>query len=145
MLERDAIVVAVAEDCLELSVDDAPSCTACAGRGCGIGPLVAVLRTTPASWRIVRPSGSAYRTGDRVRLSCPGASLLWAALLVYGLPLTGLAAGAAAGAWLLPGAADLGAAAGAVAGVAVVLAALGRRLHGIASPLRVSAPAGRGN
>lgn len=72
-------------------------------------------------------------SGDRVRIEVPEGATLRAALLAYGLPLTGIILGAGAGS-LMTGS-DPGSVAGALAGFAVSLAGLRAGRHkGAARP-----------
>jgi positive regulator of sigma E activity len=62
--------------------------------------------------------------GDVVRVSLPANHLLMSAMLLHGLPLVALLAGAAVGAWV--GQSDLGSLIGAMAGLVLVLVATPR-------------------
>jgi sigma-E factor negative regulatory protein RseC len=119
-----------------LEIDPLAACPRCAnGRGCGAG----VFATTGGPRRIdalVAP-GLSVVPGERVALELEPRSLLRAALIVYGLPLTGAVSGALL-AWLA-GSGDGVAAGAALAGLALGLA-LGRRRLGQASCLRDFTP-----
>jgi len=97
-----------------------PRCAA--GRGCGAGLLDGRQGARRVTARIA--AGAEPAPGDTVCLRLDAHGLLQAALIAYGLPLTG-AALAAAGAYLL-GFGDVGAAVLAIGGLACGLA-LGRR------------------
>jgi positive regulator of sigma E activity len=99
--------------CVAVEIAAAPICSRCAsGKGCGAGIFSGDER--PRSVDALLARGLAVREGDRVSIELAPDNLLRAALLVYGLPLTG-AITASAVAWLL-GADDLIAAAMAVVG-----------------------------
>jgi len=77
----------------------APVCARCAsGKGCGAGLLAGDEQ--PRSVEALLAQGLAVREGDSVRVQLAPRNLLRAALIVYGLPLTG-AIVASAAAWLL--------------------------------------------
>ena len=88
-------------------------CARCAsGKGCGAGILGGSEKTRCIDALIAQ--GLEVRAGDRVSIQLAPANLMRAALLVYGLPLTG-AIVASAAAWLL-GTGDSGAVAMALFG-----------------------------
>jgi len=88
-------------------------CARCAsGKGCGAGILGGSEKTRCIDALIAQ--GLEVRAGDRVSIQLAPANLMHAALLVYGLPLTG-AIVASAAAWLL-GTGDSGAVAMALFG-----------------------------
>ena len=102
--------------CVAVEIAAAPICPRCAsGKGCGAGIFSGDEK--PRSIDAFLAQGLAVREGDRVSIELAPDNLLRAALLVYGLPLTG-AIIASAAAWLL-GADDLIAAAMAVLGTGV--------------------------
>jgi len=102
--------------CAAVEIAAAPICSRCAaGKGCGAGIFSG--DTKPRSVDALLAQGLAVREGDRVSIELAPDNLLLAALLVYGLPLTG-AIIASAAAWFL-GAGDLIAAAMAVVGTGV--------------------------
>jgi sigma-E factor negative regulatory protein RseC len=73
------------------------------------------------------------RSGDHVRIDVPEGAALRAALLAYGLPLTGIVLGAGVGSFI--GGSDLGSVAGALTGFAFGLACLRAWRHkGAARP-----------
>jgi sigma-E factor negative regulatory protein RseC len=77
----------------------APVCARCAsGKGCGAGLLAG--DDQPRSVEALITHGLAVREGDSVTIQLAPKNLLRAALIVYGLPLTGAVAASAA-AWLL--------------------------------------------
>ena len=101
--------------CVAVEIAAAPICPRCAsGKGCGAGIFSG---DKPRSVDAFLARGLAVQEGDRVSIELASDNLLRAALLVYGLPLTG-AVIASAAAWLL-GADDLIAAAMAVLGTGV--------------------------
>ena len=104
--------------CVAVEIAAAPICARCAsGKGCGAGIFSGDKKPRIVDALLAR--GVAVREGDWVSVELAPENLLHAALLVYGLPLTG-AIVASAAAWLL-GASDLIAAAMAVAGTGVGL------------------------
>lgn len=101
-----------------VEVAAAPGCARCAsGKGCGAGVLAGDER--PRSVEALIGHGLAVREGDTVTIRLAPKNLLRAALIVYGLPLTG-AIVASAAAWQL-GASDPAAAAMALVGACVGL------------------------
>lgn len=112
-------VVSVSPDGVEgtvvVAVDAGIACARCAsGKGCGAG-----LIGGPAGMQQVTaivPGGFEIATGDEVKLLLEPANVLRAALIVYGLPLSGGVI-AAASAYML-GLGDLAAALAALAGLA---------------------------
>ena len=99
--------------CAVVEIAAAPICARCAsGKGCGAGIFSGDEK--PRSVDALLARGLEVREGDRVGIELAPDNLLRAALLVYGLPLTG-AIIASAAAWLL-GAEDLVAAAMAAVG-----------------------------
>jgi sigma-E factor negative regulatory protein RseC len=96
----------------------APGCARCAsGKGCGAGVLAGDER--PRSVEALIAHGLLVREGDRVSIQLAPKNLLRAALIVYGLPLTG-AIGASAAAYVL-GASDPAAVAMALVGAGLGL------------------------
>jgi sigma-E factor negative regulatory protein RseC len=79
---------------LTVSVDAVVACPRCAaGKGCGAG-----LLSGPEQIRVIEAQAAEHLSlavGDTVRLRMAASDLLLAALIVYGLPLLGLLAGAA--------------------------------------------------
>ena len=101
-------------------------CQRCAsGKGCGAGLLTG--NAAPRRIDALVAGQLDVRAGDRVRLELAGDSVLRAAGLVYGLPLSGALAGAALAWW--SGAGDAAAALAALAGAVVGVATGRRRLH----------------
>ena len=73
----------------------APGCARCAsGKGCGAGVLAGDERLRSVEALIAH--GLAVREGDRVSIQLAPKNLLRAALIVYGLPLTGAVVASAA-------------------------------------------------
>jgi sigma-E factor negative regulatory protein RseC len=78
-----------------VEVEPGAGCARCAaGKGCGAGLFGASRRKRQIE--LIAPGGRDYAPGDVLGLALPGRNLLRAALLVYGLPLLGAAAGAGA-------------------------------------------------
>lgn len=96
----------------------APGCARCAsGKGCGAGVLAGDER--PRSVEALIGHRLAVQVGDKVSIQLAPKNLLRAALIVYGLPLTGAIAASAA-AYLL-GASDPAAVAMALVGAGLGL------------------------
>ena len=108
-----------------VEVAAAPGCARCAsGKGCGAGVLAGDER--PRSVEALIAHGLAVREGDRVSIELAPKNLLRAALIVYGLPLTGAIAASAA-AYLL----------GASEPAAVAMALVGAVLGSLVGRLRL--------
>jgi len=100
----------------DVAVDAANACARCrSGRGCGAGVFTGAPRRRVI--RLAVPPGEYIAVGADVTIRIPGASLLRATLLAYGLPLAGLLCGGIAGLALDSG--DIVAALAAGAGLAV--------------------------
>jgi sigma-E factor negative regulatory protein RseC len=109
-----------------IEVEAEAVCARCAeGRGCGAGVFSGATKVRRLEASV--PQGLEVESGDIVRLSLAPEHLLRAASIVYGLPLTGAAAGATA-AYAL-GLGDAGAAILALSGVAAGLWVGRRRLQ----------------
>jgi sigma-E factor negative regulatory protein RseC len=110
-----------------VAVEAAAVCARCAsGRGCGAGIFMA--RQGVRRLEVALAGGGPFAEGDVVSIELAPGNVLRAALLVYGLPLAGAAAGAALAFAFALG--DAGAAATALAGLAVGAVAGRRRLRG---------------
>jgi sigma-E factor negative regulatory protein RseC len=101
-------------------------CAACdEGRCCGAGVYGKLLRRTQVELEVANPIGA--MKGQAVRLGISESLFLRLVFRMYGWPLLGGLAGAAAGQWLAVsqgaqgGAADLAALAGGVAAAALIL------------------------
>jgi len=109
-----------------VAVEAGAVCARCAaGRGCGAGVFAA--RQEVRHLEIALAEGSNLAAGDVVSIELAAGNVLRAALLVYGLPLAGAAAGASLAFALALG--DAGAAAMALAGLASGAVAGRRRLR----------------
>jgi sigma-E factor negative regulatory protein RseC len=109
-----------------VAVEAAAVCARCAsGRGCGAGVFTA--RQGVRRLEVALAAGSGLAEGDVVNIELAPGNVLRAALLVYGLPLAGAAAGAALAFAAALG--DAGAAAMALAGLAAGAVAGRRRLR----------------
>ena len=103
-----------------VAVEAASVCSRCAsGRGCGAGVFTA--RQGVRRLEVVLPDGGDLAEGDVVNIELAPGNVLRAALLVYGLPLAGAAAGAALAYAFALG--DAGAALAALGGLAAGAAA----------------------
>ncbi|HEU4617685.1 MAG TPA: SoxR reducing system RseC family protein [Gammaproteobacteria bacterium] len=107
------VVGAHASGVVEVEVRRAAGCKGCAG--------LCFWRRLSESGRERCRSDAAFEVGDEVSLTLPARSLLRGSLLLYGLPLAALLAGALAGQWLARS--DGGALLGAVVAVLALLAA----------------------
>jgi positive regulator of sigma E activity len=114
-LSVGAKVVSAEDGAVELALAEAGSCRGCAGA---------------CFWHSRRVSHQRFRsewplqTGDEVRVSLPARWVLRASLLLHGLPLAALLAGAVLGSWVTH--ADWGCLLGALAGLALVLSSAPR-------------------
>jgi len=109
-----------------VAIEAATACARCAsGRGCGAGVFTA--RQGVRRLEVALAAGSGLAEGDVVNIELAPGNVLRAALLVYGLPLAGAAAGAALAFAAALG--DAGAAAMALAGLAAGAVAGRRRLR----------------
>jgi len=105
-----------------VDVEAAAVCSRCAaGRGCGAGVFPARQGTRRLD--VTLPEDGNFAAGDVVSIELAPGNVLRAALIVYGLPLAGAAAGAALAYALALG--DAGAAASAIGGL--LAGALGGR------------------
>ena len=112
--------------CAVIEVDAAAACPRCAaGKGCGAG-ILGASRATRRVEAVIDP-GMHLGEGDRVQLTLAPASVLRAAIVVYGLPLLGALAAAAVAYGLSLG--DLGAALAALAGIGAGMLVGRRRLR----------------
>ena len=109
------LVVSSSDAIATVEVESPVSCRRCAsGRGCGAGLLAS---GRPGTIDVNIPPGMALRRGDAVRLVLDSRQLLRAAMLAYGMPLTGLLLFAAIAALVSPGAGDAGMAASGLIGL----------------------------
>lgn len=109
-----------------VAVEAGAVCARCAsGRGCGAG--VFAPRQGVRHLEVAVAAGSDLAAGDVVSIELAPGNVLRAALLVYGLPLAGAAAGASLAFAFALG--DAGAAAMALAGLAAGAVAGRRRLR----------------
>jgi positive regulator of sigma E activity len=116
-MTADATVTRVSADGrVEVEFDAPPRCRGCEG--------ACVWRRMPAAQRLSFDTRLALSVGEPVVVALPDRYLLLGALLVHGLPLGALLAGAVAGAAI--GGSDGAAVLGSVAGVAVALLAAPR-------------------
>lgn len=111
----------------------APACGGCAsGRGCGLGPLLAMFGRAQQAFRLdLRVTrGHQLQVGDRVRAGVTPGQLMKGAGIAYFLPMTGVLCGAWLATALFPVSGDPGAVAGAMIGILagwIGLVALGNR------------------
>ena len=109
-----------------VAVEAGAVCARCAsGRGCGAG--VFMTRQGARHLEVALGGGSDLAEGDVVSIELAPGNVLRAALLVYGLPLAGAAAGASLAFVVALG--DVAAAAAALAGLAAGAVAGRRRLR----------------
>jgi positive regulator of sigma E activity len=111
---------------VEVELLDAPRCRGCEG--------TCLWRRMPQLTRLSVQDYAPLSVGDRVDVSLPARWVLVGACLLYGLPLTGLLAGAIAGS--LFGASDVAVLIGAITGVALSFVAappLRRRVESAAA------------
>ncbi|MDJ0700960.1 MAG: SoxR reducing system RseC family protein [Woeseiaceae bacterium] len=106
-------VISISSAGVTLDVDATLACARCAsGKGCGAAYFA---KDGNRQIRAQLLPGLRVREGQQVKVELAGSNLLRAAMLVYGVPLTGAVAGASL-AWALQ-AGDLVAAALAIAGI----------------------------
>lgn len=125
MNEMRAIVLALRGDQAEIAPVGNFGCSQCAGgKGCGSGKLAQMFCSNKPRKFIAKNSAQA-RVGDEVNVVLPQGMLLRSSMLMYGLPLILLLAGALLGASLgnagaaRDGIALLGALAGLLAGFGI--------------------------
>ncbi len=124
MNEMHAIVIALRGDQAEIAPLGNFGCTHCnSGGGCGSGKLAQMFCSNkPRQFSAMNSAGA--RVGDEVRVVLPEGVLLRSSMLIYGLPLLLLLAGAMLGVALAGASADrdgyavLGAMGGLLAGFA---------------------------
>lgn len=116
MIEEQAEVTAIDGRHAWVSCRSRVDCRRCAeGRGCGGGLIGRWLGDRLHEVRVGHDGG--IEVGDCVVIGVDERALLYATVVVYGVPLAGMLAGALAGDRWLGG--DLGALAGAGAGLAI--------------------------
>lgn len=116
-MTADATVTRVGADGrVEVEFGPPPRCRGCEG--------ACLWRRMPGLQRLSLDTAVALSVGEPVVVAIPDRYLLLGAIVVHGLPLAALLAGALAGVAL--GGSDLSAVAGAVAGVAIALVATPR-------------------
>lgn len=99
MIEQEARVRAVDGDIAEVVVMRQSTCGGCQAKsGCGTALVGDLFPNREMALRL--DNSQHARAGDLVMIGLPEASLQIAALLLYGLPLLTLIAGAMAGQWL---------------------------------------------
>lgn len=128
MIEESGRIVAVERDTVWVETVRRTGCGRCAEPG-GCGNPASGLRDRTGHVKARNPSRLALAVGDFVRVGVPANAVLHGTAQLYLLPLVMLLAGALLGDALAPG--DVGALAGALAGIAasfVSLRVLGR--HG---------------
>lgn len=137
MITERARVLRVSADTAWVQCESQSGCARCAaGEGCGGGLFARLLRGRLQELPVALPPALAGRLldGEHVLIGLSARAVQSASLLLYGLPLAGLLAGAVAGELLAGG--DAAALAGTVAGMGagLLLARLqGRRLAGSAA------------
>lgn len=96
MIEEQAIVVGVKGECVEIQMQRQSACSHCElNKGCGTGAIGRMLghRSKP----LLIENTLNLKSGDHILLGMPDRSFLKASLLLYGLPLGLLVAGAVIG------------------------------------------------
>jgi sigma-E factor negative regulatory protein RseC len=139
MLETRAIVIKIEGREALVEAIGSGGCGACGGSACGSGKLAEAFCVRPRQF-LARNEVHA-QVGEEVEITVKDGALFRSALILYGLPLVSLFAGAVSGAhWLGAASRDGGAAIGAFAGLlagfalAAVIAARQRRAGMTASP-----------
>jgi positive regulator of sigma E activity len=121
MLIRTGTVAALRAGWAQVEFEPAPSsCGGCqGGRGCGLGPLLNLLKPAQCRFRLELPiePDRAMRVGDQVRISLPANELLKSTGIAYVLPLSAMLICAWLAGVLLPWGGDLAALFGATAGL----------------------------
>lgn len=138
MLETRATVIRVEGTEAIVEAEQGGGCGSCGGgKGCSSGKLSQMLCVRPREFRVTNEVNA--RVGDQVLVGVADGLLLRSALILYGLPMLLLFAGALLGAsWMAGGEAgrDAGAAVGAAAGLAAgfVLARFAASRRRVGSP-----------
>jgi positive regulator of sigma E activity len=109
MTARAVVTAFHADGSVDLEIATPARCAGCAG--------MCAWRRLPESVRLRVPAAGGARVGADVLVALPERYVLLGALLLHGLPWAALLAGAALGAYAVPG--DVGAVAGAVLAAAV--------------------------
>lgn len=133
MIEEQASVVAVADGMAEVATLRRSACGSCnAKSGCGTSILAAWFPQRQLTFRLPNQVGA--RPGDTVVVGLDEARLQRASVLLYGLPLLGLLAGAVIGEAIvghLAASAELGAVSGGLFGLTAALVFV--RNHSVAN------------
>lgn len=93
MLRESGTVTAVNGAMVSVRIQKRSACSSCA-KPCGVGKLGAL--TADHCVELQLPARGQFHVGEQVEVGLPEAALLQVTLLVYGLPLVGLLAGAIA-------------------------------------------------
>lgn len=118
---REAWVVRIDGPSVLVELIDAEGCCGCNARSsCGIGLLGRVFRRSPS--RFTLRMSEPLSEGDRVSVGLHPSALMVAAVLGFGLPLSGLLLGSAGTVWLTPGNSDALALLGGLGGLLIGLA-----------------------
>ncbi len=139
MIEEQAVVVGIEQDQAMLEIVRKTPCGLCGQtRGCGVSVFGKLLGHRESVFRAANPSNA--RIGDHVVVGVDEKALLASSMMVYGVPLLMLLAGAITGNFLAPSGGDIwplaGAAVGLVAGVVwLKVHAMGRGLDGRYRPV----------
>lgn len=113
MLEQYARVVQSSEQGVWVKPSEPQGCGVCAGQGCASRRIAELFQRVPRQYQV--ESHVALSAGDHVIVGLPEGSVLRSALILYGMPLILMLAGALlAQLWF---AGDVGAVVGAVAGL----------------------------
>ncbi len=120
MIEEQALVIGVEGDSAMLEIVRRSPCGLCGQtRGCGVSVFGRLLGHRNNVFKAVNILNA--RIGDHVVVGVDEKALLASSLMVYGIPLALLLAGAAVGTWLAPTGGDVWPLAGAGLGLSVGL------------------------
>lgn len=120
MIEEQASVVSVQGDQIWVQTQRKSVCGTCSARkGCGTASLEQLFGHRRTQMRV--SSSLPVKAGDEVILGIEESTLLRGSLLLYGLPLLLLLAGAIVISYALPEAGEIGVISGAVAGLVLGL------------------------
>lgn len=96
MIEQEARVTELQGDQALVAISRQSACGSCAAKsGCGTSVVASLFPQRSQQLRVTNTQGA--EPGDRVVIGLPESGLQRASLLLYGVPLLGLLAGAAAG------------------------------------------------
>jgi sigma-E factor negative regulatory protein RseC len=128
MLYQAGLVAETKQSRARIEFKPGNACHGCsAGRGCGLGPLVALFRHRGYQlWIDLNGvQAESVNVGDAVRIGLPAGELIKISIVAYLLPVVGMLAGGSIAAALLPQFGDVSALLGAGFGVVAGWAGLG--------------------